>query len=349
MTADTFANRVFDATLGYFQILSMYVGLRLGLYEALRDGELTAEALAGRAGVDPRYAREWLEQQATTGVLEADVSRDPPAFRLPDDAAESLLDPDSLSYLGATIRQLASLRGAVDHVVDAFQTGGGVPAEAYGTESADGQGGSNRPVYLTTMPTEWLPAVEPFRTRLEGGPTRVIDIGCGHGWSSIALARAYPQAVVDGYDPDEHSIEQARLHADEAGLGDRVRFHAIDGATIEATADLAMAFECIHDMPNPVEVLGAARRALADDGAMLVVDERVRDRFDGTPNERDSYFYGWSVFDCLPVGRATTPSAGTGTVMRPDTLRGYAEQAGFTRFEILPIEHDAFRLYLLRP
>ncbi len=312
MTADTFANRVFDATLGYFQILSMYVGLRLGLYEALRDGELTAEALAGRAGVDPRYAREWLEQQATTGVLEADVTQDPPAFRLPDDAAESLLDPDSLSYLGATIRQLASLRGAVDHVVEAFRTGDGVPAEAYGTESADGQGGSNRPVYLTTLPSEWLPAVEPFRTRLEGGPTRVIDVGCGHGWSSIALARAYPQAVVDGYDPDEHSIEQARLHAEEAGLGDRVRFHAVDGA-------------------------------------MLVVDERVRNRFDGTSDARDSYFYGWSVFDCLPVGRATTPSAGTGTVMRPDTLRGYAEQAGFTRFEILPIEHDAFRLYLLRP
>jgi ubiquinone/menaquinone biosynthesis C-methylase UbiE len=349
MPADAFSDQVFDATLGYFRILSMYVGLRLGLYEALRDGELTAEALAARADIDPRYAREWLEQQATAGVLKADVTRDPPTFRLPDDAAESLLDRDSLSYLGATIRQLASLRAVIDPVVQAFRTGAGVEPELFGSESADGQGGSNRPVYLFTLPDEWLPNIAPFHTALEAGPTRVIDIGCGHGWSSIALAKAYPQATVDGYDPDVYSIEQARAHAEDAGLSDRVRFHAVDGATIDAKADLAMAFECIHDMPNPVEVLGAARRALAEDGAMLVVDERTRDTFDGTPHELESYFYGWSIFDCLPAGRAASSSAATGTVMRPDTLRGYAEEAGFTRFEILPIEHDAFRLYLLRP
>jgi SAM-dependent methyltransferase len=349
MAAETFADQVFDATLGYFRILSMYVGLRLGLYEALRDGGLPAGAVAERAGIDPRYAREWLEQQATAGVLEADLTSGTPVFRLPTDAAESLLDPDSVSYLGATIRQLASLRAVIDPVAEAFRTGAGVAPELFGAESADGQGGSNRPVYLSTLPREWLPNIEPFRTKLEAGPTRVIDIGCGHGWSSIALAKAYPQATVDGYDPDVYSIEQARAHAEDAGVGERVRFHSVDAATIDATADLAMAFECVHDMPNPVAVLGAARRTLDDDGAMLVVDERTRERFDGAPHELESYFYGWSIFDCLPAGRSTSPSAATGTVMRPDTLRGYAEEAGFTRFEILPIEHDAFRLYLLRP
>src|SRR5262245_39445769 len=323
----------------------MYLGLRLGLYEALADGALTSDAVAARAGVDGREAREWCEQQATAGVLEADVSQDPPVFRLPEDAAESLLDPDSLSYLGATIRQLASLRAVIDPVVEAYRTGEGLQAEAFGAEGADGQGGSNRPVYLTTLPTRWLPAIEPFRSRLDAGPTHVIDIGCGHGWSSIATALAYPSATVDGFDPDAYSVAQARQHAEEAGVADRVTFHTVDGATIDTTADLAMAFECVHDMPNPVEVLGAARRALPDDGAMLVVDERVRDRFDGTPDAHESYFYGWSIFDCLPAGRAATPSAATGTVMRPETLRGYAEAAGFTRFEALPIEHDAFRLY----
>jgi SAM-dependent methyltransferase len=349
MAANTFGDGVFDATLGYFKIWSMYLGLRLGLYEALGEAGLTADEVAARAGVDPRYAREWLEQQATIGVLHADVSQDPPVFQLPEDAAESLLDPDSLSYLGATIRQLASLRAVIDPVAEAFTTGDGVAPERFGTESADGQGASNRPVYLTTLPDRWLPHIEPFHAKLGSGPTSVIDIGCGHGWSSIALARAYPEAVVDGFDPDEHSIAAARLHAEEAGVGDRVRFHAVDGATIDTTADLAMAFECVHDMPNPVQVLGAARRALPPDGAMLVVDELVGERFEGTPHELESYFYGWSIFDCLPAGRSATPSAATGTVMRPDTLRGYAEEAGFTRFEILPIEHDVFRLYLLRP
>jgi 2-polyprenyl-3-methyl-5-hydroxy-6-metoxy-1,4-benzoquinol methylase len=282
-------------------------------------------------------------------MLETDITQDPPAFRLPDEAAESLLDPDSLSYLGATIRQLASLRGVIDPVIEAYRTGAGLPAEAFGSEGADGQGGSNRPIYLRTLPTEWLPTIEPFHTRLATGPTRVIDIGCGHGWSSIAVALAYPHATVAGYDPDSHSVEQARRHATEAGVDDRVRFHAVDAASIETSADLAMAFECVHDMPNPVEVLGAARRAIGDNGVMLVVDERTRDVFDGTPDAREAYYYGWSIFDCLPAGRAATPSAATGTVMRAETLRRYAAAAGFTGFEVLPIEHDAFRLYLLRP
>jgi len=346
---DAFPDQVHEATLGYFQILSMYLGLRLGLYEALDRAERTSDALADRAGIDARYAREWCEQQATIGVLAADTTHAPPTFRLPDDVRESLLDPDSTSYLGATIRQLASLRAVIDPVVEAYRTGQGVLPEMFGAESADGQGGSNRPVYLTTLPTEWLPNIGPFRSRLGSGPARVIDIGCGHGWSAIALALAYPDASVDGYDPDTYSIEQARSHAEHAGVADRVRFHVTDAASIEATADLAMAFECVHDMPNPVEVLAAARRALVDEGAMLVVDERTRDRFDGSFDAREAYFYGWSIFDCLPAGRATTPSAATGTVMRPETLRGYAEAAGFTGFEVLPIEHDAFRLYLLRP
>src|ERR1044072_1245144 len=104
MTADTFTDQVFDATLGYFKILSMYLGLRLGLYDALRGEALTAEGLAERAGLDARYAREWCEQQATAGILHADVTPEPHTFRLDDDAAESLLDADSLSYVGATIR-----------------------------------------------------------------------------------------------------------------------------------------------------------------------------------------------------------------------------------------------------
>src|SRR3954467_8753238 len=184
MLTDAFADRVFDATLGYFQILSMYLGLRLGLYEALAGGPTTADGLARRAGIDARDARGWWEQQATIGVLKADVTSEPHVFALSDDAAESLLDTDSLSYLGATIRQLASLRAVIGPVVEAYRTGDGVPAEAFGTESADGQGGSNRPVYLRTLPNDWLPNIEPFHAKLSAGPTSVIDIGCGHGWSS---------------------------------------------------------------------------------------------------------------------------------------------------------------------
>jgi 3-mercaptopyruvate sulfurtransferase SseA len=102
-------------------------------------------------------------------------------------------------------------------------------------------------------------------------------------------------------------------------------------------------------MARPVEVLRAVREALDETGAMLVVDERTREAFSGEADELEAYFYGWIILDCLPSGMFEQPSAGTGTVMRPETLRMYASEAGFTSFEVLPIDHDDFRLYLLRP
>jgi 2-polyprenyl-3-methyl-5-hydroxy-6-metoxy-1,4-benzoquinol methylase len=349
---DGFAERVFASSLGYFDILSMHLGLRLGLYRALADGgSMTSDELATAAGIAERYAREWLEQQATRAIVRADVSAEPMRYTLPPAHAEVLLDGDSLSFMGASVGQLMSLPAAFHAVEDAFRTGGGVPYEAYGKESVEGQGAANRPTFLTTLPNEWLPAIDAIHDRLGAGPARVVDVGCGTGWSSIAIARAYPSAQVDGFDPDEISIQMARDHALEAGIADRVRFHREDAAelTRHGPFDVATAFECIHDMAKPVEVLRAVRRSLADDGSMLIVDERTEDAFSGKPDDREAYFYGWSVFDCLPTGMYEQPSAGTGAVMRPSTLHRYADDAGFTRFEVLPIEHDPFRLYLLRP
>jgi len=349
---DGFAERVFASSLGYFDILSMHLGLRLGLYRALAGGgAMTSDELASATGIAERYAREWLEHQATRAIVRADLREELVRFTLPPAHAEVLLDGDSLAFMGASVGQLMSLPAAFEAVEDAFRTGGGVPYEAYGKEGVEGQGASNRPTFLTTLPNAWLPAIDPIHERLTAGPARVVDIGCGTGWSSIAIARAYPSVHVDGFDPDEISIQMARDHALEAGISDRVRFHREDAAelTRHGPFDVATAFECIHDMARPVEVLRAVRDALADDGAMLIVDERTNDAFSGDPDDREAYFYGWSVFDCLPSGMYEQPSAGTGTVMRPSTLHRYADEAGFTRFVVLPIEHDAFRLYLLRP
>jgi 2-polyprenyl-3-methyl-5-hydroxy-6-metoxy-1,4-benzoquinol methylase len=351
---DAFADRLFRSALGYFDILSIHLGARLGLYRALAAiGPATSSELAGRAGIAERYAREWLEQQATAGILRAEVPADGPArFALPAGHAEVLLDGDSLSFMGATVSQLLSLRGVIDAVTEAFRSGGGVPYEAYGVDSVEGQGASNRPVFLRTLPDEWLPAIPAIHGRLSSSPpARVVDVGCGTGWSSIAMASAYPSVTVDGFDPDETSIELARRNADAAGVSDRVRFHTRDGAalTADGPADVATAFECIHDMARPVDVLRAVRGSLDPTGAMLVVDERTRETFSGQPDEREAYFYGWSILDCLPSGMFEQPSEGTGAVMRPETLRRYATEAGFSAVDVLPIEHETFRLYLLRP
>jgi 2-polyprenyl-3-methyl-5-hydroxy-6-metoxy-1,4-benzoquinol methylase len=348
---DAFAEKLFRSALGYFDLLSIRLGQRLSLYDVLAAGPVTSEELAARAGIAERYAREWLEQQTTAGIITADIDRDPVTFTLPAGHAEVLLDVDSLSYLGASVSQLYSITNAFDQVIDAFRTGGGVPYEAYGADSIEGQGAGNRPVFLTTLPNDWLPNIPPLHERLlDDPPARVVDVGCGTGWSSIAIAKAYPNVSVDGVDPDEISIELARKNAAAEGVADRVRFHPEDAALVaRAPFDIATAFECVHDMSRPVEVLAAVRASLADDGAMLVVDERTRDRFTGETDPLEQYFYGWSIFDCLPAGMYEQPSVGTGTVMRASTLERYAREAGFSRFETLPIEHGTFRLYLLRP
>jgi 2-polyprenyl-3-methyl-5-hydroxy-6-metoxy-1,4-benzoquinol methylase len=349
---DAFAERLFRSALGYFDLLSIRLGQRLGLYEVLAEGPVTSQELASRAGIAERYAREWLEQQSTAGILRADVRREDPTFSLPAGHAEVLLDGDSLSYMGASVWQLYSVTNAFEDVVEAFRSGGGVSYEAYSKANVEGQGLGNRPIFLTTLPHDWLPNIPPMHERLTAEPpSRVVDVGCGTGWSSIAIAKAYPQVTVDGFDPDEVSIELARKNAAAEGVADRVRLHRTDAAEVTTAGpfDVATAFECIHDMARPDKVLGAVRRALANDGSMLIVDERTGERFTGEPDELEAYFYGWSIFDCLPTGMYEQPSAGTGTVMRPSALEGYARKAGFTRFQVLPIEHDTFRLYLLRP
>jgi 2-polyprenyl-3-methyl-5-hydroxy-6-metoxy-1,4-benzoquinol methylase len=349
--AGAFADRIFASALGYFDIATIYLGLRLGLYRALADAPsgLTSAELAAATGIVERYAREWLEQQATRGVVVADVVGDATRFSIPPGHAEALLDGDSLSYVGATVGQLMSVRNAVAAVEEAFRTGGGVPSDVYGAESVEGQGGSNRPTYLRTLPNDWLPAIPAIHDRLTAGRARVVDVGCGSGWSSIAVARAYPLATVDGFDADDLSIQVARRNAAETDVVDRVRFHHADGASLAGGPfDVAMAFECIHDMARPVDVLRAVHDALVAGGPMLVVDERTEETFTGEQNEREAYYYGWSVLDCLPSGMYDQPSEGTGTVMRPATLRRYAEAAGFAGVDVLPIDHDVFRLYLLR-
>jgi SAM-dependent methyltransferase len=171
------------------------------------------------------------------------------------------------------------------------------------------------------------------------------------GWSSIGIARAYPNARVDGYDIDEPSIEQARRNATEAGVADRIHFEVADagqlGADSAGVYNLAIALECVHDMPDPVAVLAAMRRMVRPDGTVLVMDERVGEEFTVPGDDVERLMYGFSLTCCLPDGLATRPSVGTGTVMRPPTLRRYAREAGFAGVDVLPIENPFLRFYEL--
>jgi 2-polyprenyl-3-methyl-5-hydroxy-6-metoxy-1,4-benzoquinol methylase len=162
------------------------------------------------------------------------------------------------------------------------------------------------------------------------------------------MALAYPTVLVDGLDLDELSIEASRRGAQELGVADRVTFAVADAAAPGLTGpyDLVTILEAFHDMSAPVRILRAFRDLLADDGTILIVDMKTNARFQPPSDDRERYLYGWSVMECLHGG-LQDGGPGTGTVMRPATLRGYAEAAGLTRFEILPIEHDSWRFYRL--
>jgi ubiquinone/menaquinone biosynthesis C-methylase UbiE len=179
----------------------------------------------------------------------------------------------------------------------------------------------------------------------------VADLGCGQGWSALAVARTFLNAHVDGIDADRASVEDARRAAVDAGLDGRVRFLCGHAAGLAASGpyDLVLILEALHDMADPAGALAAARAALAPHGAVLVVDEKVADAFGAPGDPVERMMYGWSVTHCLPTQLAERPSAALGTVMRAGTVEQLAAGAGFSRVEVLPVDTDFFRLYRLDP
>ncbi|MGH3799059.1 MAG: class I SAM-dependent methyltransferase [Pseudonocardiaceae bacterium] len=351
---EAFADRLVGDLTASMETLGVWLGLRLGLYEAMdRVGAGTAAELASTAGIDPRYAREWLEQQAVAGVLvttDAGCDAEDRRYALPTPHREVLLDQVSPYFVAPATYALASFARVLPELLTAYRTGAGVPFATYGEEIRDHIEQFNRPMFVNDLATHWLPAVPDLHARLgTDPPARVADIACGAGWASIALAQGYPKARVDGFDLDAASIRRAKRNAAAAGVDDRVSFAVRNAADPQLTGryDAAMIFEALHDLARPVEALAAARALLADGGCLIIGDERVAETFTAPGNEVERLMYGFSILHCLPVSRTETPSAATGTVLRPATLRAYATQAGFAEVEVLPVENDMWRFYRL--
>jgi SAM-dependent methyltransferase len=354
---DAFIERFLQMASGTFSLFSIYIGDRLGLYRALaEDGPATSAELAQRTGTYERYIREWLEQQTVAGILTVENenhSTETRRFSLPPGHVEPLIDCSSLNYMVPLAQLLVGATRPLPAVLEAYRSGGGVPFDEYGADLREGQAAINYPAFWHQLPEEWLPLMPDVHARLQQPepPARIADIGCGYGWSSLGMARGYPHVRVDGFDLDAPSIERARANAKRNHLEERAFFQVQDASDPSLTGhyDLVTCFEALHDMNNPVGALRTMRRLVKDDGAVLIVDERVGDSFTAAGNDVEWMMYGWSILHCLPVGMTDENAAGTGTVMRSDTLRKYAAEAGFGEVEILPIEHFFFRFYRLKP
>lgn len=349
--AAALADRLFHNMIGALELFTVYLGERLGLYRALAaDGPATSAELAERTGTAERYVREWLEHHAASGLLEVDDPAAGPLARrylLPPAYVPVLADPDDVRYRAHNGVEIARAGRGLPQLVEAFRTGDAPPPLPWAPE---GRAEYNRGAFLNLLGTTWLPAIPDIHERLRREPpTRVADLACGSGWSSIAMAQAYPLVTVDGFDLDPDVIAAARRNAAASGLAARVAFAATDAAGLGVSAryDLVTIFEALHDMSRPVDALRAARGMLTPSGSVLIADELVADEFTAPSSDLERHHYGWSVVSCLPGAMGDPGTAATGAVMRPATLARYAREAGFRSVEILPLQTPTWRFYRL--
>jgi SAM-dependent methyltransferase len=354
-TTDDLVERLFKAAIGALEVASIHIGGHLGFYSALSDGgPVTSTELASRTGTAERYAREWLEQQAVAGFLSVDTPAAEPTDRryaLPEAHRPVFVDEEDLNYITPLATLVVGALEPMERLLDTYRSGGGIPYEAYGAGFAAAIGAMNRPQFVNQM-AEWLGAIPEIDQRLGARPAaRVADVGCGTAWSSIALARAYPKITVDAIDVDLESVEIARRNVDAAGLSERVRpmVHDASDPDLGGNYDVVTIFEALHDMNHPVEALRAVLKSLNPGGSVVVADERVAEQFTAPGDDIERANYGFSILHCLTVGLLDEDSAGTGTVMRPETVHAYASQAGFGEVTVLDIDHDFWRFYRLIP
>lgn len=357
MTAANVADRVVEMAVASMELSSITMGARLGWWAAI-DGAgaegIDTHGLAKQSGAHPRYVREWLEAMGAGGWLDVVGTTEPKTaderrFALAPGVREVLVDTDNDLFLVPLIRQISAGQVSLRTLERAFQTGDGVAWADHDPDMVTAQGDSTRNQLRRDLPRWIREALPDVAEALDAG-ARVADVGCGHGWASIGIARTFPEVTVDAYDVDEPSVTAARRHADEAGVSDRVTVYADRIATADpGSYRLVVMAEMLHDVPDPVELLASVREALTDGGTLLIADMRVGERYAAPAGIVERMMYGFSLLVCLADSMTVRPSAATGTVMRPEKLRTYVDAAGFTDIRELPIEHDTWRFWAVRP
>ncbi|MFW6174889.1 MAG: class I SAM-dependent methyltransferase [Chloroflexota bacterium] len=308
-----------------------YIGDRLGLYQAMAGaGPMTASELADRTSTRERYIREWLNNQAAGGYVTYDPGQE--TYELPDEHAIVLADEGSPVYLSGLFELTAAMWAGTDKIEHAFRTGAGVPWGAHDSRLFAATERTFSPQYQASLTSEWIPALEGVEEKLNRGAA-VADVGCGHGASTILMAKAYPNSRFFGFDNHEESIATAREAARVEGVEDRVTFSVSDSAAIpERGFDLLCFFDCLHDMGDPVGAASQALEALKQDGAVMLVEPYANDRTEDNFNPVGRLFYAASTFLCTPSSLSQEVGLGLGAQAGESRLRDVFHQAGFTRF-----------------
>lgn len=327
---EEFAEQVATDIATVFAGATMYIGHHAGLYAAMADGAaLTPDELAERAGAHPRYVREWLGAQAAGCYIE--YNPDSGTYRLPPEHAAVLAHPTSPAYLAGASDAMAAIWAAADPVATDFAIGKGVPWAAHDPRLFSGTEELFRPSYETFLVSDWLPALDGVEDKLNAG-ARVADVGCGHGVSTVVMARAYPASRFEGFDAHDASTATARQRAAAAGVAERTSFEVATAADLpHAGYDLVCFFDCLHDMGDPVGALVCARQALAADGTVVLVEPFAADRIEDNLTPVGRLYYSASTLICTANGIAQGNRPVLGAQAGETALRDVLARAGFTR------------------
>jgi 2-polyprenyl-3-methyl-5-hydroxy-6-metoxy-1,4-benzoquinol methylase len=316
---------------GAFSVPTVRIGYRLGLFDSLHaDGPATAAELADRLGLAGRYVREWAFAQASNGYVTYDPATE--RFGLSPEQSMVFAVKDSPVYLEGAFDLAAAMIEGEPKVEHGFRTGDGV---AWGDSAGClfcAVGAFFRPGYVNGIVQSWLPSLDGMVPRLEAG-AKVADIGCGVGFSTLLMARAYPNSSFVGYDFHAPSIEQANAHAAAHGLGGRVRFETTKAKDIvDGDFDLITMFDCLHDMGDPRGCAAHIHSLLKEDGAWMIVEPIAADDPAGalaSPVTR--LYYNASTMVCVPTSLAQEVGEALGAQAGEAKLSELLTGAGFGR------------------
>jgi len=329
---DAFLGRVVTDLGAALSATLVLVGDKLGLYKALAaGGAQTPEELAGRTGTHPRYVREWLSAHAAGGYVSYDAKTG--RFALPPEQAAALADETSPAYVLGGFQIVEAAMRAQQRAVDNFRTGSGMPWGDHAACLFEGTERFFRSAYIGHLVSSWIPALSDVQGKLEAGGS-VADVGCGHGASTLLMAKHFPRSRFVGFDAHADSIDKARERARAAGVGDRVKFELARATDFPGHGyDLVAHFDCLHDMGDPVGAARHVRQTLAPDGTWMLVEPFARDAVEDNLNPVGRVYYAASTMFCVPASIADGgPRMALGAQAGEARLRGVVLEGGFSRF-----------------
>jgi SAM-dependent methyltransferase len=328
---ESFVFRAVDEVGATLNAALVVMGDKLGLYRALAEaGPLAPEELAQRTGTAERYVREWLNNQAAGGYVEYDPASG--RYTLPPEQAMALTDEESPAYLPGFFQ--IAIGSVLDspRITEAVRTGKGIGWHDHVHDVHEGCERFFRPGYNANLVGSWLPALEGVVSKLEQG-ARVADVGCGHGASTILMAKTFPNSTFVGSDYHAGSIATARDRAAAAGVGERITFEVAPAAGFSGKGyDLVTMFDCLHDMGDPAGAARHVRQTLADDGTWMIVEPAAGDRVEDNLNPVGRAYYGFSTLLFTPASLSQDVGLALGAQAGEARIRDVVEQGGFTRF-----------------